>query len=499
MNNFTALNREFSTDASPKVGSIPKAGANKVRARPGARLTQWGRLLSTRSVTSETRSGRSRPASAARARSAPSTPPVESSFSVDHLNAWRLHRQWLDRPFTGRNLVDLVRSTGWLYSPGCSTPYLSLWARARRFRPATLDRLVFRDRKLIQIETLRGCTMLVPRDQAAVALRVRSRIFTELAKQARSILPISEKELERLKRAVTEVLESGPATYADIMDAVPADLVRPFPPGLKRVGLDGSLWLAISLLKEEGRIVKMQSGRRLDSTSYTFALLTSVLPDVDLVEMKNERATSELAAHYFSIEGPARIRDFAWWAGIHVSEAIRATENIEPSLVPVGIEGTSEEFLIGETEADAFRSFRVPDQASVNLLPYRDTYLKGQREIVNRFVRDEHFDKPFSRWKGKLINDPLATVVHAGRVVGIWEWSGGPGRNGTSGIEYLLFDDADSELVSRVDRRAEELGAFIGDGLGDCRLQGLDYGKNQMTRIHDLQKHWGQGAQAKVG
>jgi hypothetical protein len=84
-----------------------------------------------------------------------------------------MHRQFLDRPYESKNLLDLIKAVGWIYSPGCSTPYLSLFARLNSFKTEDLHKLVFDERKLVQLETLRGCTMLVPRDQAAVALRIR--------------------------------------------------------------------------------------------------------------------------------------------------------------------------------------------------------------------------------------------------------------------------------------------------------------------------------------
>src|SRR5438093_3248924 len=116
---------------------------------------------------------------------------VRKPVPISHLNAWRMQRQFLDRPFGSKNIVDLIKDTGWIYSPGCSTPYLSLWARMSSFKTEDLNRLVFDERKLVQMETLRGCTMLVPREHAAVALRIRTRTFTELAKQARQQITFS--------------------------------------------------------------------------------------------------------------------------------------------------------------------------------------------------------------------------------------------------------------------------------------------------------------------
>src|SRR5215510_7259035 len=148
---------------------------------------------------------------------------VKKPVSLEHLNSWRMHRQFLDHTYPSKNILDLIRAIGWIYSPGCSTPYLSLWARMPSFRASDLDKLAFDDRKLIQVETLRGCTMLVPRDQANVALRIRTRTFTELSKQARQQMPVSETDMEKLKSAILKALHSSPRTMEQIQQAVPAN------------------------------------------------------------------------------------------------------------------------------------------------------------------------------------------------------------------------------------------------------------------------------------
>src|SRR2546423_5248318 len=220
---------------------------------------------------------------------------VKKSVPLAHLNAWRMRRQFLDRPFTSKNLLDLIKSIGWVYSPGCSTPYLSLWARTPSFKAEDLNRLVFDDRKLIQLETLRGCTMLVPRDQASVALRIRSRTFTELAKQARQYMPVTDVEMERLKNAVLKAIHTSPKSHEQIQHIIPADLVRDFGPDLKRIGLTNSLSLAINLLKEDGKLLKQQARKRLDSTEYTLVLTSSILPEAAPFNLRMEEACMRLA------------------------------------------------------------------------------------------------------------------------------------------------------------------------------------------------------------
>src|SRR5262245_36465237 len=183
-------------------------------------------------------------------------PKAKKPVSLQRLNSWRMHRQFLDRPFNSKNLLDLIKSVGWIYSPGCSTPYLSLWARLASFKTEDLHKLVFDDQKLVPLETLRGCSMLVPRDQAAVALRIRPRTFTELSKQARQQMPVTDAEMEKLKTALLRALEGGSKTAEQLARAVPPTLIKDFSPDLKRIGFINSLSLAINLLKEEGRIIK---------------------------------------------------------------------------------------------------------------------------------------------------------------------------------------------------------------------------------------------------
>jgi len=335
---------------------------------------------------------------------------VKKPVSLQQINSWRMHRQFLDHPFPSKDIVDLIHAIGWVYSPGCSTPYLACWARMGSFKVDDLNRLVFDERRLVQLETLRGCTMLVPKSQASIALKIRTRTFTELSKQARQQMPITEPDMERLKLAVLKGLQNGPRTAEHIRTVVPSPLVKDFGPDLKRIGLTNSLTLAINLLKEEGKLIKQQAKKRLDVTEYSLALTSSVLPNADPFNLRMEDACAQLATQYFRAESPARVKDFAWWAGINVTDAIRGAAEVKPKLVPIAVEGTKDEYLIGEADLGAVLGFEAQESA-LNRIPYRDTYPKGQREGVDRSVPPEHADRPFSRGDRTLINDPLATIA----------------------------------------------------------------------------------------
>src|SRR5256885_8962486 len=53
-----------------------------------------------------------------------------------------------------------------------------------------------------------------------------------------------------------------------------------------------------SLLKEEGKLLKRQSKKRLDSMDYSFVLTSSILPEADPQNLRLEAACMQLAQQY---------------------------------------------------------------------------------------------------------------------------------------------------------------------------------------------------------
>ncbi|WP_183564934.1 winged helix DNA-binding domain-containing protein [Mucilaginibacter sp. SP1R1] len=64
---------------------------------------------------------------------------------------------------------------------------------------------------------------------------------------------------------------------------------------------------------------------------FTYALLDDRAPAA--VTLKHEEALTRLASGYFASRGPATVHDFAIWAGLTVTEAGVALENIKPELI----------------------------------------------------------------------------------------------------------------------------------------------------------------------
>ena len=340
---------------------------------------------------------------------------VRKPFPIHHVNSWRMHRQFLDHPFPSKTILEMIRAIGWIYSPGCSTPYLSLWSRSSSFKAGDLDKLVFEDKKLIQLETLRGCTMLVPRDQASVALRIRTRTFTELSKQARQQMPISDPDMEKLKTALLNALHSGHKTLEQLARLVPGNLVKDFGPDLKRIGLTNSLTLAINLLREEGKVLKQQGKKRLDSTEYSFVLTSNVVPEADPYNLRMEEACAQLAAQYFRAEAPARVKDFAWWAGLMAGDARTALAAVRSRLD--SYQDGSRTFWFPDNEPPPTGRSATPPQ--VDLIQCFDELIISYSESRDMLhTEDVSFRTPLNTDGYRHV------VVLEGRLLGHWRVNG---------------------------------------------------------------------------
>jgi Winged helix DNA-binding domain len=70
----------------------------------------------------------------------------------------------------------------------------------------------------------------------------------------------------------------------------------------------------------------------------TFVLLEEWVPPAPVLD--REEALAELARRYFTSHGPATLADFAWWAGLKVSDAKSGLAQVSSQLEQVSVDGT---------------------------------------------------------------------------------------------------------------------------------------------------------------
>src|SRR6185436_11605971 len=144
-----------------------------------------------------------------------------------------------------------------MHTAGGQGPYLSLRARTGRGR-ASVDRAVEVGR-LVELPSVRGCTMLVPAADAALALRAGRRAHDDRMAIVRKECAIQDRELGRLSDAILGAVASRPIA-ADVLRERVELYVRNLGTVGKKLGFATTLPVAVSDLQVRGLV------RRLPTT-----------------------------------------------------------------------------------------------------------------------------------------------------------------------------------------------------------------------------------------
>jgi hypothetical protein len=154
------------------------------------------------------------------------------------------------------------------------------------------------------------------------------------------------------------------------------------------------------------------NGLIFQSTVYNnnplFMLLDEGLPDAKTLPRAD--ALAELAKRYFTSRAPATLHDFAWWAGITMSDARAGLEAIKHDLVEEKIDGIS--YWL---PANA-RYKSTPDSPCVYMPPGFDEYLLGYKER-SAILAAQHAEKVCPGKNGVF----FPTIVSDGQIIGIWK------------------------------------------------------------------------------
>jgi hypothetical protein len=391
-------------------------------------------------------------------------------FAPSHVNAWYMARQHLAAPYPppapstepsaepSRSwLTALVGEVGWLPAPSDPTPYLAVWARRSGYDRSELDRAVFAERELVEVNAVRGAPMLVPREHVSLAMRVAPARASENLRRAQELIGFSRDEIERLQRAILRLLEREPMDARLLRNRLRAGLIRPWGEAGAKLGAGDAFNDALEQLVERGQVFKVKAAARLDTTAYLYMTRRDFALDLDLRTLPEEEAWAMLADLYFHWYSPARFEDFVWWSGASVNKARAALMRFRPPLRALALRGLPGEYLATEWAAYAIATFQPPPEPAVALVPARDPFFSF-REITGRFVPPEFRWRVVPRWKGEPADEPtiVAPILARGMITGVWEWS--PEKKA---VDWMLFEPVPRWLRARVRVLAEELTEFI--------------------------------------
>jgi hypothetical protein len=137
--------------------------------------------------------------------------------------------------------------------------------------------------------------------------------------------------------------------------------------------------------------------------------------------LSGEEALGELALRFFLGHGPATVQDLARWAGITLRDARAGLAIARPDLAALDVEGV--EHFLDPTTPERLAVCR--DEArGLFLLPGFDEFVLGYGD--RRAILEAEFTGHIVPGGNGMFRP---TVVHGGRIVGTWRWTGrGPAR-----------------------------------------------------------------------
>ena len=276
---------------------------------------------------------------------------------------------------------------------------------------------------------MRGTLHLVAADDLPWMLEVLgSRTLGGVAKRWQ-YLGLDEAQCEQARTAVLAALEQRDRwSRADLLAAIDAG-------GVPTTGQRG-----YHLLWDLSQTGTLCLGPTADGGDQLFVRLDDWI--LKPRRLDAEEALAELAVRFFTGHGPATVQDLCRWAATGVREVRAALAQVGDRLETVTVDGT--EYLMDPATPD--RRAAAGDEADeVLLLPGFDEFVLGYADR-GAVLAAGHAEKIVPGRNGMF----RATVVHRGRIVGVWKWSGRGAKRTVAVEPFGRLPKAVAAAVERV-------------------------------------------------
>ena len=389
------------------------------------------------------------------------------------LRAWWFHRQGLDGSFRGKNPSEVLDRAGWARSVGGVGPYLTLFARARTSREAADAAAA--NLQIHELPAARGCTYVLPAADFALGLKAGEE-FAEAPMKTASKLGVTEKEIEKLSRAVVDALADGPLDPEGIREST-GKASRSLGEAGKKKGVTTTLPLALGRLQARGEIRRVPVNGRLDQQRYKYARWSP--SPLSQFRGSVTDAYTELARRFFRWVGPATLGELQWFSALGAKAAKAAVAPLE--LVPA--DGTGDRLLLPDDVA-AWEAFESTDKPQYALVSSLDAISAARRDVQSlldakdraRTVLGDSGEKPM----GGLSDLPSHAILDRGRLIGLWEYD-----VESESIAWATFG---VKKTAALEAAVEETSSYVREQLGDARSFSLDSPKSRTPRIESLRR-----------
>jgi hypothetical protein len=387
------------------------------------------------------------------------------------VRAWWFRRQGLAARTPPTRVADALRLSGWVTTSGSTNVYLSLRARMRGLSREAVERAVMDGTEVMEVPGAHARPpSLVPRDEAAIALRLHHASYAKHAAAYFKRGDFSEAAVKAVAAQVCQALDEGPLSTAGIRALV--------------THRDAAALLVAALvdLSVRGVIRRFPSDGRLDSSKYVYELRH---PDdrPDLEGEGDETSVVTAATRLFlHRHGPASVDEIAAWAPLTKGVVRKALGALGAE--PVAIDGWTDDAWLLPDDIGAWKTFAA-EETRVVFLPYRDPFVSLRQPPA--VLTGNPRARVLTAASKPLALAAASTVMHhaivaGGELVGVWDYDPRKAR-----IVSRVWG-TNKGLGGRVAEAAADTESFIQRQLGDCKLSAVDPDDRRAKRLAFVSK-----------
>ncbi|TFV86013.1 winged helix DNA-binding domain-containing protein [Blastococcus sp. CT_GayMR16] len=343
----------------------------------------------------------------------------------------RLAAQWVAGP-GGASPVDVVRRLGAVQGQDFPGAVTSIALRTADRRRSDVE-MALDDGEIVRSWPMRGTLHVLAADDLHWMLALLStRAMAGLAGRRERLL-LTEADVERAREIVLGALDGGRRMRrADLLAAIEDG-------GVATTGQRGYhlLWY----LAQTGTLCL---GPTDGAGEQLFVLLDDWVRTPR--RLAGEEALGELARRFFLGHGPATVQDLARWAGIPLRDVRAGLAVARPELEALDVDGV--EHLMDPATPDRLAGCRKA-AGGLFLLPGFDEFVLGYGD--RRAILDPEFADRIVPGNNGMFR---STVVHGGRIVGTWQWTGRGAKRTVTATPFTSFPEA---LTAEIRDRAARL------------------------------------------
>ncbi|UGU32882.1 winged helix DNA-binding domain-containing protein [Mycolicibacterium smegmatis] len=371
-------------------------------------------------------------------------------FTIAERRTRLARRHFLSPENPAASPAAAARSFVGLHATDPATPYLSLWARLRRFTVADLDTELYERRTVVKHLAMRRTLWLVgvedlPFIQSAASDRVAANELRKLAADAHNagLEPDGETWVKVARAAVLSHLEKhGPTGARELREALPELAGSHDPaPGKSYGGETPLAPRVLTVLGVHGEIMRGPNEGSWTVSRPRWAATADWL-GAPYVPAPADEARAELVRRWLATFGPATVTDVKWWFGHTLTWARHALRDI--GAVEVELEGCDAPGYVLPDDLDP----EPEPQPWVALLPGLDVTTMGwfDRDWYLDGLRDQVFDRN---------GNAGPTVWCDGRVVGAWA------HDADGRVDVRLCTDIGRAARKLLQRKADDLTEWL--------------------------------------